>query len=958
MALFKNMIITSKGMELYAKAQAGQKIHFTKLQVGSGQIDTQNPVTLLRLLNPKLDVPITSIAPNPELKSATIIGSITNKNVKEAIYICEIGLYAKDPDEGEILYGYASAGGYGDYYAPESQGPYSWQYEINASIGNAANVTAELSQLQWDYGVVNSNKTFYIIQGSNQREINKNIDDNLKTLTDESREAKNKIKVIESTIEDGRCSFSTSNALTKLDNVQDGYLTDVVIKGRTLVNLCLDGKVPKSIEDVGGKQTYYFKHNVSAKGVYTIGFRIQNSTLDTSSIRFLYPIDGGMVEYPVSSYYAKKDGYHWITVNVEKNITNEMCGLYVYLTNKGEKATLSEIMVLKGDYTSSPPIYFEGIKSAGEVNYIDGKYIGKNLFKGEYQKKYIRGGDGNSTFLDDSNTRSAVIPIEAGGKYSVKKHSMSNRFSICLYNSIEIGSNATQIINMSDSLTQTTFTNTSNSKYMVIYVSNAKEEPLLLVEKGDGFSEYESYYEGNKIEILSTGKNLYRVDIAKFNGTDRIYTSTDLIYNFNEMYAINNSNKRLIFGISNKPNGVWIRDYIVNANSMQKIPLYSNEYVKTVAGLFSDGWKEADLDYLKNNIMVTSTLDTKQESYKSNKTEILLKEPLRGLPNGVADTINQSNALTRRIIKKNILSSWDWKVNTWAETLPNSIAFQAGVEDIKHGVGVNLICNKFTASDKVGNVDFEGITLSAQSNLLSIRIAKNKLSTHDITGFKKWLDDNEVFIYCEKKEPTIEQTNNPLNIRTFKDGYIQQNTILPATIEGRYPISLGGSIQSNTNAINQMENELFGVWRSILSLTDNMLSRVRCETEKVIIKGDWVGPNNECSILYEYLPNNVVRANIKCTEIKLNGNGSATFNVPLKFLTNIEDTYGGGGQIYRILENGSWITDDFRTTSYNVTCQPNGNNLITIWVDEVNQLSQGQLAEKAGIHAYTILKLK
>lgn len=176
MALFKNMAITNQGMALYAKAQAGQEIHFTKMQVGSGLIETQNPVTLLALLDPKLDVPITSITANPEMKSATIIGNITNKDVTEATYICELGLFAKDPDEGEILYGYVSAGQYGDYYAPEAQGPYSWQYEINAAIGNAANVTAEVSRLNWDHSVINSNKTFLHLEGGNQKEINKSID--------------------------------------------------------------------------------------------------------------------------------------------------------------------------------------------------------------------------------------------------------------------------------------------------------------------------------------------------------------------------------------------------------------------------------------------------------------------------------------------------------------------------------------------------------------------------------------------------------------------------------------------------------------------------------------------------------------------------------------------------------------------------------------------------------------
>lgn len=194
MALFKNMSITYKGMALYAKAQAGQSIRFTKMQVGSGQIGTQNPATLITLLDKKLDVPITSITANPEHKSATIVGNVTNTNVTEAIYICEIGLWANDPDEGEILYGYANCGTYGDYYAPASQGPYSWQYEIGAAIGNAANVTAELSQLSWDYGLRNSNTSFIHLKGGNQKEINKSIDDSFKILngTGELKEKANK----------------------------------------------------------------------------------------------------------------------------------------------------------------------------------------------------------------------------------------------------------------------------------------------------------------------------------------------------------------------------------------------------------------------------------------------------------------------------------------------------------------------------------------------------------------------------------------------------------------------------------------------------------------------------------------------------------------------------------------------------------------------------------------------
>ncbi|EKQ56258.1 MULTISPECIES: hypothetical protein [unclassified Clostridium] len=183
MAIFNNMYITNAGQALYTKAQAGQQIQFTKMQVGSGQIGTQNPATLNALVNPQFNVAIQSITANSDLKTATISGSINNNNITQAVYICEIGLFANDPNAGEILYGYASAGTYGDYYAPSTAGPYTWNYEVNAAIGNAANVTAQLSGLTYDYGVINTNTTFNKISGGNQKEINKSIDTFLADLT-------------------------------------------------------------------------------------------------------------------------------------------------------------------------------------------------------------------------------------------------------------------------------------------------------------------------------------------------------------------------------------------------------------------------------------------------------------------------------------------------------------------------------------------------------------------------------------------------------------------------------------------------------------------------------------------------------------------------------------------------------------------------------------------------------
>lgn len=260
MAIFNNMSITNKGQILYAKAQAGTKLNFTKIMVGSGQIENRNPATLLALLEPKFSIGIQSITPNTELKTATISATINNSEVTEAVYICEIGLYAEDPDDGEILYAYGSAGTYGDYYAPASQGAYSWNYQINAAIGNAANVTIELSNLSYDYAVINSNSTFVVISGGNQKEINKSIDTKLKELTTQSSDImQDSYPIVEAT---GTNAYIGASARIKAvgKGTRCTLFVGTASNGNCSLNLNNSGAV--SIKDSNGNVVTNMKANI------------------------------------------------------------------------------------------------------------------------------------------------------------------------------------------------------------------------------------------------------------------------------------------------------------------------------------------------------------------------------------------------------------------------------------------------------------------------------------------------------------------------------------------------------------------------------------------------------------------------------------------------------------------------------------------------------------------------
>jgi len=106
-----------------------------------------DPTTLTGLLSPIDWVPINSISTNGN--TANILAIYQNTKLQQPTYTCEIGLFAQDPQAGEILYAYANAGAQGDTFPPYSAGPYSRQFQLAIAIGNATQVTANVPTGTW-----------------------------------------------------------------------------------------------------------------------------------------------------------------------------------------------------------------------------------------------------------------------------------------------------------------------------------------------------------------------------------------------------------------------------------------------------------------------------------------------------------------------------------------------------------------------------------------------------------------------------------------------------------------------------------------------------------------------------------------------------------------------------------------------------------------------------------------
>ena len=145
MAQFGSFVITNRGQALMAKMIADQTTcNFTCIKTSStayGHIQLQ---ALVSMTNIKQSCDISSIS-RVNNASVNIKGALNNTSLTEGYTVNTIGLYAIDPDYGEILYAAAMAITAG--YMPPYNGITSSGilFDLVITVGNAANVTVTIN---------------------------------------------------------------------------------------------------------------------------------------------------------------------------------------------------------------------------------------------------------------------------------------------------------------------------------------------------------------------------------------------------------------------------------------------------------------------------------------------------------------------------------------------------------------------------------------------------------------------------------------------------------------------------------------------------------------------------------------------------------------------------------------------------------------------------------------------
>lgn len=147
MAEFSKLVITNKGQALLAKMIAGSgNIEFTKISASSTAYTDAQLQGLTSLSNVKQTSLISKVTRTNEV-AIKVEAAFTNTELTAGYYMKALGLYAVDPDAGEILYAVTRETS-GNCYMPAYNGiTVSGAYvQLVTTVGNAENVSLEVDQ--------------------------------------------------------------------------------------------------------------------------------------------------------------------------------------------------------------------------------------------------------------------------------------------------------------------------------------------------------------------------------------------------------------------------------------------------------------------------------------------------------------------------------------------------------------------------------------------------------------------------------------------------------------------------------------------------------------------------------------------------------------------------------------------------------------------------------------------
>lgn len=138
-------VVTKNGLAMIAESVATRKnLIFTRVVVGDGDATGRNFNDMTSVISPKMELPVT-IGVNEGNGQYLITATLSNNTLNVGFFPREVGLYAKVDGKTEMLYSYTNSGN-NVGYVPDKTTPIDSEiYKIRTVIGNAKNITVNMS---------------------------------------------------------------------------------------------------------------------------------------------------------------------------------------------------------------------------------------------------------------------------------------------------------------------------------------------------------------------------------------------------------------------------------------------------------------------------------------------------------------------------------------------------------------------------------------------------------------------------------------------------------------------------------------------------------------------------------------------------------------------------------------------------------------------------------------------
>lgn len=144
MANWQGFTLTEKGLNLQAKINAGlATLNFTKISIGSG---SNSSSSLTDLVKREKDLTIASCTVDGSI--VKLVSTLTNTGITKPFKERELGLFATDPDDGEIMFAYMTDTDPDTMPAEGSTTVVSKRMTLNLTFSNTGNVSAVLDSGQ------------------------------------------------------------------------------------------------------------------------------------------------------------------------------------------------------------------------------------------------------------------------------------------------------------------------------------------------------------------------------------------------------------------------------------------------------------------------------------------------------------------------------------------------------------------------------------------------------------------------------------------------------------------------------------------------------------------------------------------------------------------------------------------------------------------------------------------